>query len=185
MLSPAKELLISMCASLCTGSFPVTVYGDFLPRHVFHHLHALCAYIRCMYVALCMVLFWPRFDVIFADQVSAVDPVLKLKTSSKVREAWTEPLEHAWQGLVYGLHYRCSHDDHENFPFLRSIDYQHSSLLLCDIWLLDWNLWVRLCELRLAFRSCCSGMQFLAISTSLALLDPRACLSVCHYASSG
>ncbi|CAK9217262.1 unnamed protein product [Sphagnum jensenii] len=66
------------------GSFPVTVYGDFLPRHVFHHLHALCAYIRCMYVALCMVLFWPRFDVIFADQVSAVIPVLKLKTSSKI-----------------------------------------------------------------------------------------------------
>lgn len=51
---------------------------------MFHHLHALCAYVRCMYVALCMVLFWPRFDVIFADQVSAVDPVLKLKTSSKI-----------------------------------------------------------------------------------------------------
>lgn len=66
------------------GHFPVTVYGDFLPRHIFYRFHAICAYIRCVFVAICMALMWPSFDVILADQVSAVVPVLKLKKSSKV-----------------------------------------------------------------------------------------------------
>lgn len=65
------------------GRLAVTVYGDFLPRHVFYRLHALCAYIRCIYVALCMIWLWPSFDIILADQVSAVIPVFK-HTSSKV-----------------------------------------------------------------------------------------------------
>ncbi|KAK9674198.1 hypothetical protein RND81_12G217700 [Saponaria officinalis] len=66
------------------GGFPVTVYGDFLPRHIFYRLHAVCAYIRCIFVALCMLLMWPSYDVILADQVSIVIPVLKLKRSMKV-----------------------------------------------------------------------------------------------------
>ncbi|KDP34793.1 hypothetical protein JCGZ_10573 [Jatropha curcas] len=66
------------------GTFPVTVYGSFLPRHIFYHLHALCAYLRCIFVALCMVFLWPSFDVILADQVSVVIPLLKLKKSTKV-----------------------------------------------------------------------------------------------------
>lgn len=66
------------------GSFPVTVYGDFLPRHYFNRFHAFCAYIRCVYVAICMILLWPKFDIVFADQVSAVIPVLKMKRGSKV-----------------------------------------------------------------------------------------------------
>ncbi|KAL2944539.1 Alpha-1 3/1 6-mannosyltransferase ALG2 [Bienertia sinuspersici] len=66
------------------GVFPVTVYGDFLPRHIFYRLHAVCAYIRCIFVALCVLLMWPSFDVILADQVSIVIPVLKLKSSMKV-----------------------------------------------------------------------------------------------------
>ncbi|KAH9625728.1 hypothetical protein KSS87_007924 [Heliosperma pusillum] len=67
-----------------SGSFPVTVYGDFLPRHIFYRLHAVCAYIRCLFVALCILLMWPSYDVILADQVSIVVPVLKLKRSMKV-----------------------------------------------------------------------------------------------------
>jgi len=66
------------------GHFPVTVYGDFLPQHIFYRFHAICAYIRCIFVAICMVLMWPSFDVVLADQVSAVVPVLKLKRSSKI-----------------------------------------------------------------------------------------------------
>lgn len=66
------------------GAFPVTVYGAFLPRHVFYHLHALCAYLRCLYVALCVLVMWPSFDVILVDQVSVVIPLLKLKKSAKV-----------------------------------------------------------------------------------------------------
>ncbi|GAB4849381.1 hypothetical protein Ancab_004178 [Ancistrocladus abbreviatus] len=67
-----------------TGVFPVTVYGDFLPRHVFYRLHAVCAYLRCIFVSLCVLLMWSSFDVILADQVSIVIPVLKLKRSTKV-----------------------------------------------------------------------------------------------------
>ncbi|KAL9236472.1 hypothetical protein vseg_011139 [Gypsophila vaccaria] len=67
-----------------SGGFPVTVYGDFLPRHIFYRLHAVCAYIRCIFVALCILLMWPSYDVILADQVSIVIPLLKLKRSMKV-----------------------------------------------------------------------------------------------------
>jgi len=67
-----------------SGPFPVTVYGDFLPRHVFYRIHAVCAYLRCIFVALCVLLWWPSFDVILVDQVSVVIPLLKLKSSSKI-----------------------------------------------------------------------------------------------------
>lgn len=66
-----------------SGTFPVTVYGSFLPRHVFYRFHALCAYLRCIFVALCVLFLWPSFDVILADQVSVVIPLLKLKKSMK------------------------------------------------------------------------------------------------------
>ncbi|KAM7278690.1 hypothetical protein ACFE04_005824 [Oxalis oulophora] len=67
-----------------TGTFPVSVYGDFLPRHIFYRLHAVCAYLRCIYVAICLLFFAPSFDVVFADQVSVLIPLLKLKNSIKV-----------------------------------------------------------------------------------------------------
>ncbi|CAI9784266.1 unnamed protein product [Fraxinus pennsylvanica] len=68
-----------------SGIFPVTVYGAFLPRHVFYRLHAVCAYLRCIFVALCVLFMDPTFDIILADQVSVVVPLMKLKKSSKVR----------------------------------------------------------------------------------------------------
>ncbi|KAF3442381.1 hypothetical protein FNV43_RR16297 [Rhamnella rubrinervis] len=67
-----------------SGTFPVTVYGAFLPRHFFYRLHALCAYLRCLFVALCVLIMWSSFDVILADQVSVVIPLLKFKKSTKV-----------------------------------------------------------------------------------------------------
>jgi len=69
---------------MISGIFPVTVYGSFLPRHIFYRLHALCAYLRCLFVAFCLLFLWPSFDVILADQVSVVIPILKLKRSTKV-----------------------------------------------------------------------------------------------------
>ncbi|KAF3972298.1 hypothetical protein CMV_004188 [Castanea mollissima] len=66
------------------GTFLVTVYGAFLPRHIFYRFHALCAYLRCIFVALCVLFMWPSFDVILADQVSVVIPLLKLKKPTKV-----------------------------------------------------------------------------------------------------
>lgn len=67
-----------------SGKLPVTVYGSFLPRHIFYHFHAVCAYIRCLFVAICVLVVWPSFDVVLADQVSVVIPILKLKKSTKV-----------------------------------------------------------------------------------------------------
>ncbi|KAL8505690.1 hypothetical protein ACS0TY_016790 [Phlomoides rotata] len=67
-----------------SGIFPVTVYGTFLPRHIFYRLHAVCAYLRCIFVALCVLILYPSFDVILADQVSVVNPLMKLKRQSKV-----------------------------------------------------------------------------------------------------
>ncbi|CAK9151716.1 unnamed protein product [Ilex paraguariensis] len=66
------------------GTFPVTVYGAFLPRHIFYRFHAICAYLRCIFVALCVLFMWPSFDVVLADQVSVVVPLIKLKKSIKV-----------------------------------------------------------------------------------------------------
>ncbi|KAL2496488.1 UDP-Glycosyltransferase superfamily protein [Forsythia ovata] len=67
-----------------SGIFPVTVYGAFLPRHIFYRFHAVCAYLRCIFVALCVLFMYPTYDIILADQVSVVVPLMKLKKSSKV-----------------------------------------------------------------------------------------------------
>lgn len=66
------------------GPFPVTVYGAFLPRHIFYRFHAVCAYLRCIFVALCVLLLWPTFDIILADQVSIIIPLMKVKKPTKI-----------------------------------------------------------------------------------------------------
>ncbi|XP_058202588.1 uncharacterized protein LOC131317023 [Rhododendron vialii] len=66
------------------GTFRVTAYGAFLPRHIFYHLHAVCAYLRCIFVVVCVLFMWPSFDVVLVDQVSEVIPLMKLKKSTKV-----------------------------------------------------------------------------------------------------
>lgn len=44
--------------------------GDWLPTSVFGYLHALCAYLRMIYVALYLVfLSGAEYDVVFCDQV--------------------------------------------------------------------------------------------------------------------
>nr|CAD1818541.1 unnamed protein product [Ananas comosus var. bracteatus] len=67
-----------------SGLFPVTVYGGFLPRYIFYRFHAICAYLRCIFVALCVLFMWPTFDIVLVDQVSVVIPLMKLKRSTKV-----------------------------------------------------------------------------------------------------
>jgi hypothetical protein len=79
-----SSISLPVCSDCSLGLFPVTVYGDFLPRQFFYRFHAVCAYLRCIFVALCVLLWWPSFDVILIDQVSVVIPLLKLKASSKV-----------------------------------------------------------------------------------------------------
>ncbi|KAI7806820.1 alpha-1,3/1,6-mannosyltransferase ALG2 [Triplophysa rosa] len=63
---------------------PVVCVGDWLPTRVFGYFHALCAYLRMIYVTLYLVLFsGEEFDVVFCDQVSACIPFLRLARHRK------------------------------------------------------------------------------------------------------
>ncbi|KAM3872755.1 alpha-1,3/1,6-mannosyltransferase ALG2 [Diretmus argenteus] len=63
---------------------PVICVGDWLPTSVCGYLHALCAYLRMIYVALYLVFFsGVEYDVIFCDQVSVCIPVLRLSRHRK------------------------------------------------------------------------------------------------------
>uniref|UniRef100_A0A671MEB5 Alpha-1,3/1,6-mannosyltransferase ALG2 n=2 Tax=Sinocyclocheilus anshuiensis TaxID=1608454 RepID=A0A671MEB5_9TELE len=63
---------------------PVVCVGDWLPTSVFGYFHALCAYLRMIYVTLYLVLFsGEEFDVVFCDQVSACIPFLRLARHRK------------------------------------------------------------------------------------------------------
>ncbi|CAN1794624.1 Alpha-1,3/1,6-mannosyltransferase ALG2 [Linum perenne] len=81
------------------GTFPVTVYGSFLPRHVFYRFHAVCAYIRCLFVALGLLFLWPSFDVILADQVSVVifychfPDLLLAQHTTTLRRLYRKPID--------------------------------------------------------------------------------------------
>uniref|UniRef100_A0A8D3CX82 ALG2 alpha-1,3/1,6-mannosyltransferase n=1 Tax=Scophthalmus maximus TaxID=52904 RepID=A0A8D3CX82_SCOMX len=58
---------------------PVVCVGDWLPTSVFGYLHAMCAYLRMIYVALYLVfLSGVEYDVIFCDQVSSYSNCLGL-----------------------------------------------------------------------------------------------------------
>lgn len=61
------------------GTLPVTVVGDWLPRNLFGHFHALCAYIRMIYAAVYIVFFSGlKPDIVFCDQVSICVPILHI-----------------------------------------------------------------------------------------------------------
>ncbi|KAL4443057.1 hypothetical protein ABPG77_008548 [Micractinium sp. CCAP 211/92] len=70
------------------GPFSVTVAGGWFPRAIAGRAHALCAYIRCALCALYIAwLCWrqgQQYDVIIADQVSAVVPLLRWLTAARV-----------------------------------------------------------------------------------------------------
>jgi len=69
-----------------SGLFAVKTAGTWFPRSILGRAMALCAYIRCILVAFRLA--WDSrkdgYDVIFVDQVSAVNPFLKMLTSGKV-----------------------------------------------------------------------------------------------------
>lgn len=60
------------------GTFGVTVYGDWLPRSICGYLHALCAYIRMVYLTVMVMVVSSGYDVYFCDQISHGIPVLRL-----------------------------------------------------------------------------------------------------------
>ncbi|OAY80703.1 Alpha-1,3/1,6-mannosyltransferase ALG2 [Ananas comosus] len=61
--------------------FEETVSGE---AFIFYRFHAICAYLHCIFVALCVLFMWPTFDIVLVDQVSVVIPLMKLKRSTKV-----------------------------------------------------------------------------------------------------
>lgn len=60
------------------GTLDVRVYGAFLPRTVFGKFTAFCAVLRMMFVCISLLVTGQRFNVIINDQVSAVNPILRL-----------------------------------------------------------------------------------------------------------
>jgi len=63
------------------GVLDVEVYGDWLPRNIFGYGHALCAYLRMVFLSICLL--WDKTiktDVIIIDQVSIPIPILKWKS---------------------------------------------------------------------------------------------------------
>jgi len=70
-----------------SGGFGVHVAGGWFPRSIFGRAMALCAYVRCCLVALAIAFrCWAGrgYDVVIADQVSAVVPVLLALTRARV-----------------------------------------------------------------------------------------------------
>ncbi|XP_034952027.1 alpha-1,3/1,6-mannosyltransferase ALG2 [Chelonus insularis] len=60
------------------GTLPVTVVGNWLPRHIFGKFYALCAYIRMMYAAIAIYFMDIKPDIVICDLVSACIPILRL-----------------------------------------------------------------------------------------------------------
>ncbi|KAG2483209.1 hypothetical protein HYH03_017907 [Edaphochlamys debaryana] len=73
-----------------TGGFAVRTAGGWFPRHIAGRMLALCAYVRCVLVAVhiawrCYMGTTERYDVVVADQVAVVMPIVKwLMPTAKV-----------------------------------------------------------------------------------------------------
>ncbi|XP_050306775.1 alpha-1,3/1,6-mannosyltransferase ALG2-like [Anthonomus grandis grandis] len=66
---------------LKNDEFPVSVYGDWLPRSIFGKCQALCAYVRMIYLTIVFLLFGQgdiKPDLYFIDLIPIAIPFLKL-----------------------------------------------------------------------------------------------------------
>lgn len=61
------------------GTIPVTVVGNWLPRHILGRFYAFCAYIRMIYAASYIIFSDHRPEVVFCDLVSICIFVLRLR----------------------------------------------------------------------------------------------------------
>ncbi|KAF3522009.1 hypothetical protein F2Q69_00051852 [Brassica cretica] len=75
----AERLIVDAAVELASQGHNVHVFTS-------HHDKSRCfeETLWCLFVALCVLLGWSSLDVVLADQVSVVVPLLKLKRSSKV-----------------------------------------------------------------------------------------------------
>lgn len=61
------------------GTIPVTVVGNWLPRHILGRFYAFCAYLRMIYAASYIIFSDQRPEVVFCDLVSVCIPILRLR----------------------------------------------------------------------------------------------------------
>ncbi|KAG7199575.1 hypothetical protein KM043_014182 [Ampulex compressa] len=61
------------------GTIPVTVVGDWLPRHLFGRFFAFFAYIRIMYAAGYIIFSKKCPEIVFCDLISVCIPILRLR----------------------------------------------------------------------------------------------------------
>ncbi|XP_046819650.1 alpha-1,3/1,6-mannosyltransferase ALG2 [Vespa crabro] len=61
------------------GTIPVTVVGNWLPRHILGKFFALCAYIRMVYAATYILFLKNRPELVFCDLISVCIPILRLR----------------------------------------------------------------------------------------------------------
>ncbi|XP_024968540.1 alpha-1,3/1,6-mannosyltransferase ALG2 isoform X2 [Cynara cardunculus var. scolymus] len=81
----AERLIVDAAVELASHGHNVHIFTSHHDgSRCFEETLAVCAYLRCMFVALCVLFMWPSFDVVLADQVSIIIPIVKLKKSTKV-----------------------------------------------------------------------------------------------------
>lgn len=69
------------------GTFPVTVFCDWIPRSIFGKCRAACMYLRMIFAAVYLCLFSTQAkeaDLIFVDQVSHCVPILRLLSNARI-----------------------------------------------------------------------------------------------------
>jgi len=59
------------------GSLKVEVVGGWLPRQIFGRFTVLMAILRMTYICMYLILTGRKFEVVFNDQVSAINPLIK------------------------------------------------------------------------------------------------------------
>ncbi|CAL5393613.1 unnamed protein product [Camellia sinensis] len=80
----AERLIVDAAVELASHGHNVHIFTLHHDRtRCFEETLAVCAYLRCIFVALC-VFMWPSFDVILANQVSVVIPLMKLGSQQRV-----------------------------------------------------------------------------------------------------
>ena len=95
------------------GTVKVTVYGDWLPRHVFGYLHAVFAYLRMIYLAIAVLLCTSRPSLFICDQVpsphwpqpvTSFEPVSNLLGTAPFHQMRSEALCRALMWLCMLAH---------------------------------------------------------------------------------
>ena len=67
------------------GTLKVVLYGAWIPRQILGHFTILLSTIRMIYICIMMLINQQLADVVFTDQVSAINPIIRLFGLAKTR----------------------------------------------------------------------------------------------------